>query len=82
MRRAQILADEKKARKKARKARENAEAEGEETEEQRNARNTNKWIGSRLYDSSRGITCHQCRCDPFLLLLLFAHAHTHKRDVV
>ncbi|ELR18832.1 'chromo' (CHRromatin Organization MOdifier) domain containing protein [Acanthamoeba castellanii str. Neff] len=62
---AQILAAEKKARKKARREREKEdaeEAEGEETEEQRNARNSNKWIGSRLYDSDRGITCHQCRC--------------------
>jgi hypothetical protein len=63
----QILAAEKKARKKARREREKEdaeEAEGEETEEQRNARNSNKWIGSRLYDSDRGITCHQCRCVP------------------
>lgn len=26
--------------------------------------NSNKWIGSRLYDSQRGITCHQCRYGP------------------
>jgi hypothetical protein len=67
----QILAAEKKARKKARREREKEdaeEAEGEETEEQRNARNSNKWVGSRLYDSDRGITCHQCRSVPSIPL--------------